>query len=46
MNTIAITLVSFSEGTTMGAMDPKVLRKKMPEPTREIERLTTGTSAN
>ncbi|XP_018019850.1 uncharacterized protein LOC108676300 [Hyalella azteca] len=26
-----------------GVMDPKVLRKKMPEPTREIERLTTGT---
>lgn len=41
---VPITILDWQSDTTSeGSMDPKILRKKMPEPTREIERLTTGT---
>ncbi|KAF2362761.1 NUDIX hydrolase domain [Trinorchestia longiramus] len=41
---IPITVVDHSSETSVpGTLDPKVLRKKMPEPTRDIERFTTGT---
>ncbi|XP_037785557.1 nucleoside diphosphate-linked moiety X motif 17-like [Penaeus monodon] len=40
---IPITLVNTTGVHTIGRLNPRALRKKMPEPGFEVERLTTGT---